>query len=159
MDVNKLWQNFADTVQNHYLDFEGRIGRPQFWYFVLVNAVVGIGVSIIAGITGLRLLETLFSLGMLAPSLGMAARRLHDVGKPTSWIYILAIPFVLEIFLGLMAVGSMFFLGLMVIFALLATLISVLTLVAAVVIIYFCVQPGDPASNQYGPVPPVFSPN
>src|SRR6202012_45130 len=109
MDVNKLWQNFLDTVQNHYLDFEGRVGRPQYWYFVLVSAVLGIAVGIVAGITGLRLLQTLFDLAMLAPWLAITARRLHDVGKPTSWVYILAIPFLLEILLGLMAVGSMFF--------------------------------------------------
>jgi uncharacterized membrane protein YhaH (DUF805 family) len=28
----------------------------------------------------------------------------------------------------------------------------------AVVLIYFWCQPGDPASNAYGPVPPVFDP-
>jgi uncharacterized membrane protein YhaH (DUF805 family) len=159
MDVNKLWQNFLDTVQNHYMDFEGRVGRPQFWYFILVNAVIGVGVGIIAGITGLRLLESLFSLGMLLPTLALTARRLHDVGKPTSWVYILAIPFVLQILLGIMAIGSVFFIGLMILFAAFATLISLLTLAAACVIIYFCVQPGDAAPNQYGPVPPEFSPN
>ena len=158
MDVNKLWQNFADTVQNHFMDFDGRVGRPQFWYFVLVNAVISIGVSIVAGITGLHVLDSLYSLGMLLPMLGMTARRLHDVGKPTSWVYILAIPFILEILLGFAAVAGMFFIGLAFLLAGLATLISLLTLVAAIVIIYFCAQPGDAGANQYGPVPPVFSP-
>ena len=36
MDFNKLWQNFMDTVQNHYMDFNGRMGRAQFWYYILV---------------------------------------------------------------------------------------------------------------------------
>jgi uncharacterized membrane protein YhaH (DUF805 family) len=153
MDVNKLWQNFLDTVQNHYMDFDGRVGRPQFWYFVLVNVVISIGVGI-----HINLLQTLYSLVMLLPSLGMAARRLHDVGKPTSWIYILAIPFILEILLGIMAVSSMFFIGLAIFFASIAMLVSLLALAAAIVIIYFCVQPGDAGANQYGPVPPVFDP-
>jgi uncharacterized membrane protein YhaH (DUF805 family) len=30
MDINKLWQNFLDTVTNHYMDFNGRVGRAQF---------------------------------------------------------------------------------------------------------------------------------
>jgi uncharacterized membrane protein YhaH (DUF805 family) len=159
MDFNKLWQNFADTVQNHYLDFDGRVGRPQFWYYVLVNVVVGVLVSIVANITGLGLLRALYSLGLFLPTLGITARRLHDVGKPTSWVYILAIPFILEILLGILAFGGMFFVGLAFLFAGFATLISLLVLVALIVIIYFCAQPGDAGSNQYGPVPPVFSPN
>jgi uncharacterized membrane protein YhaH (DUF805 family) len=158
MDVNKLWQNFADTVQNHYLDFEGRVGRSQFWYFVLVNIVISLAVSIVAGATGLGLIRSLYSLGMFLPSLGMTARRLHDVGKPTSWIYILAIPFILEILLGFLAVGSMYFIGPVFFFASLVTLISLLTLIAAIVIIYFCAQPSDAGPNQYGVVPPVFDP-
>jgi uncharacterized membrane protein YhaH (DUF805 family) len=38
-------------------------------------------------------------------------------------------------------------------------LISLLSLAALIVIIYFCAQPGDAGSNPFGPVPPVFSPN
>src|SRR6202012_132483 len=33
MDFNKLWANFLDTVQNHYVDFNGRVDRAQFWYY------------------------------------------------------------------------------------------------------------------------------
>ncbi|HUB85016.1 MAG TPA: DUF805 domain-containing protein [Rhizomicrobium sp.] len=159
MDVNKLWQNFADTVQNHYLDFEGRVGRSQFWYYVLVNIVVGILVDIVAGLTGLGLLRTIYSLGLLLPSLGITARRLHDVGKPTSWIYLLAIPFLLEILLGIVAAGGMFFAGPLLLFANFVMLINLLVLVAVIAIIYFCAQPGIDGPNEYGPPPPVFTPN
>jgi uncharacterized membrane protein YhaH (DUF805 family) len=159
MDFNKLWQNFADTVQNHYLDFDGRVGRPQFWYYVLVNVVVGIIVSFVASVTGLGLLRTLYSLGLFLPSLAITARRLHDVGKPTTWVYILAIPFILEILLGILSIGGVFLFGLAFLFAGFATLISLLVLVALIVIIYFCAQPGDAGPNQYGVPPPIFSPN
>ena len=40
MDINKLWQNFLDTVTNHYFDLNGRVGIAQFWYFVLVEVVI-----------------------------------------------------------------------------------------------------------------------
>lgn len=159
MDLNKLWQNFADTVQNHYLDFDGRVGRSQFWYYVLVNVIVGILVGIVAGITGLGLLRTVYNLGLFLPTLGITARRLHDTGKPTSWVYILAIPFVLEIVLGILAISSVYFIGLALLFAGLATLISLLVLVAAIVIIYFCAQPGDAGPNEYGVPPTAFNPN
>ena len=60
VDINKLWQNFLDTVTNHYMDFNGRVGRAQFWYYMLVYVVMWIGVSIVAGIVT-RLLSRLFS--------------------------------------------------------------------------------------------------
>lgn len=158
MDVNKLWQNFLDTIQNHYIDFDGRVGRPQFWYFVLVYIIIDIVVSIVADILHLPGLSSLYGLALFAPSLGMVARRFHDVGKPTSWVLLLAIPLVLELVLGFLALISVFFLPLMFLFAGLAYLVALLSLVAAVVVIYFCAQPGDAGSNQYGPVPPVFNP-
>lgn len=159
MDFNKLWQNFVDTIQNHYLDFDGRVGRPQFWYYMLVQVVVGIGVGIVAGILHLPGLSSLYGLVLFLPSLGMVARRFHDVGKPTSWVLLLAIPVVLELILGFLALISIFFLPLAFLFAGLAYLVSLLSLVAAIVVIYFCAQPGDAGANQYGAVPPVFSPN
>jgi uncharacterized membrane protein YhaH (DUF805 family) len=159
MDLNKLWQNFADTVQNHYVDFDGRVGRPQFWYFMLVQFVVGIAVGTIAGIVHLPGLSSLYGLALFAPSLGMTARRFHDVGKPTSWVLILAIPLILELVLGFLALLSLFYLPLVFLFAGLAYIVSLLSLAAVIVVIYFCVQPGDAGPNQYGVTPPVFSPN
>lgn len=159
MDLNKLWQNFVDTIQNHYLDFDGRVGRPQFWYYMLVQVIVGIGVGIVASILHLPGLSSLYGLVLFLPTLGMVARRFHDVGKPTSWVLLLAIPVVLELILGFLALISIFFLPLAFLFAGLAYLVSLLSLVAAIVVIYFCAQPGDAGPNQYGAVPPVFSPN
>jgi len=158
MDLNKLWQNFADTVQNHYLDFDGRVGRPQFWYYVLAYVVVDILVSIVASIVGLHALTSLFGLALFLPSLGITARRLHDVGKPTSWVFILAIPLVLELLLGLLTLASIMLFPLAMFFASLTWLVGLLSLAAMIVIIYFCAQPGDAGPNQYGPVPPVFDP-
>ncbi|HWA30848.1 MAG TPA: DUF805 domain-containing protein [Rhizomicrobium sp.] len=154
INVNQLWQHYVDTITNHYMDFEGRVSRAHFWYYVLVNVVVGIAVGIVAGITGLHILQTIYGLGLFLPSLGMAARRLHDVGKPTMWILILAIPFALELVLGLLAIASVLLAPLLLVFLALSTLIGLASLVAAVVIIYFCAQPGVAGPNEYGPVPP-----
>ena len=96
MDFNILWQNFVDTVTNHYVDFDGRVGRTKFWYYVLVVVVLAILVGIVATVTT-RYLSTLFSLALLLPNLGMGIRRLHDIGKP--WFYVLLplVPTVLAI--------------------------------------------------------------
>ena len=154
IDFNKLWQNFLDTITNHYLDFNGRVGRAQFWYYILVVVVLAVGVAIVASVT-VRALSSLFSLALLLPNLGMTVRRLHDVGKPGIWVLILAVPAALMLVLGLLVVFSG---GLLFGLLFLTPIISLLALVAAAIMIYFCVQPGDTAANTYGPPPPPFAP-
>lgn len=146
MDFNVLWQNFVDTLTNHYVDFDGRVGRTKFWYYVLVVVVLAILVGIVATVTT-RYLSTLFSLALLLPNLGMGIRRLHDIGKP--WFYVL-LPLVPS------------FLAFVFFFMLLwplAMLCWLLTLAASLLLIYWYAQPGDPAPNMYGPPPPVWSPS
>jgi uncharacterized membrane protein YhaH (DUF805 family) len=154
VNINQLWRHFVDAVTNHYLDFEGRISRAHYWYYILVYVIVGIGVSIVAGIVGLLFLRSLYGLALFLPTLGMTARRLHDVDKPTSWVLVLAIPFLLELLLGFLTLASIMFFPLFMFFAGIAWLVSLLALIAAIVIIYFCAQPGTPGPNQFGPVPP-----
>jgi uncharacterized membrane protein YhaH (DUF805 family) len=152
VDFNKLWQNFVDTVTNHYMDFNGRVGRAQFWWYVLVGFVIGIGVSIVAAITT-HLVSTLYFLALLLPNLGMAIRRFHDSGKPGTWAIA---AFVLLAVQQVLISGLLFSFGMYGIFGMyymLFELLSLASLVAAVVIIYFCVQPGDAGDNAYGPPP------
>jgi uncharacterized membrane protein YhaH (DUF805 family) len=156
ININQLWQNFVDTVTNHYIDFNGRISRAHYWYYILVYVVVAIGVSIVAGIIGLPSLRSLYGLALFLPTLGMTARRLHDVGEPTSWVLILAVPFLLELLLGFLTLASIMFFPLFMFFAGIAWLVSLLALIAAIVIIYFCAQPGMPGSNEFGPAPPAW---
>lgn len=156
IDINKLWQNFLDTVTNHYVDFDGRVGRAQFWYYVLVTFVLGLAVGIVASLT-LHVLSTLFSLALLLPNLGMTVRRLHDTGKPGMWALLLAVPVCLAILFGLLAIlgGALGFLALLLVFG---SLIWLASLVALAVLIYFCAQPSMAGDNAYGPPPPVWTP-
>ncbi len=112
IDFNRLWQNYLDTLTNHYVDFNGRVGRPQFWYFVLVDIAVAIVVTIVASIT-IRALSDLYSLALLLPTLGLTVRRLQDTGKPGSWVLIAFVPIVLMIVLGLVSIlgGALGMLG------------------------------------------------
>jgi uncharacterized membrane protein YhaH (DUF805 family) len=157
LDINRLWQNYVDTITKHYVDFTGRVGRPQFWYFILVDVVVAVGVAIVGSIVGLRSLSDLYSLALLLPTLGLTVRRLQDTGKPGSWVLIAFIPIVLMIVLGLVSVlgGALGMLGFLFVFM---PIIALVSLAAAAVLIYLCAQPGQPEANQYGPVPPVFEP-
>ncbi|MGH6870886.1 MAG: DUF805 domain-containing protein [Rhizomicrobium sp.] len=88
MDFNKLWQNFMDTVQNHYMDFSGRVGRAQFWYFILVCVGVQIAAAIIDALISRGLLGAVVGLALLLPIGGMAARRLQDSGQNGQLVWI-----------------------------------------------------------------------
>ncbi|HEX3674309.1 MAG TPA: DUF805 domain-containing protein [Rhizomicrobium sp.] len=156
IDANKLWQNFLDTVQNHYMDFDGRIGRAQFWFYCLVVFALWIGALVVAAITT-HLLLTLFALALLLPNLGMTVRRLHDTGKPGIWVLLLAVPLVLFMLMGIFAIlgGALGFLAMLYAFT---RLISLVSLVCFIALVYFCAQPGTPGGNAFGAVPPVWTP-
>ncbi|HWA03475.1 MAG TPA: DUF805 domain-containing protein [Rhizomicrobium sp.] len=160
MDVNKLWQNFMDTVQNHYMDFNGRVGRAQFWYYILVVVVVVIAAGILGGIVGTTLLSALVSLGLLLPNAGMAARRMQDTGRNGQlvWVWVImgGIYGLMGLFIGLTGpLGAVAFLAF---FLTIGWLINLAMLVITLVIVYFCAQPGTPGDNQFGPPPAAWSP-
>jgi uncharacterized membrane protein YhaH (DUF805 family) len=163
MDPHAVFENFRTTVTEHYFDMNGRVGRPQFWYFVLANFVFAIVAAILQGITFLPL-AALYNLAMLLPAAGMGARRLQDTGRDGKliWIFIFA-AFVSQLLSVVSALSamSMGFLGFLVFGPSLALLflINIAVLVAMVVLIYFWCQPGDPGANAYGPPPPVFDPS
>lgn len=160
LDFNKLWQNFTDTISGHYLDFEGRAGRSQFWWYVAVYVGVGIIVSVIGSITmvgsGLR---ALYGLALLLPTLGITARRLHDMGRTASWVLLLAIPWVLSILMGLITLMSVMTFGIFGILFVFWPLFGLVSLAAVVLLIYFCAQPGTAGPNEYGPEPAGWTPH
>ncbi|HSC19811.1 MAG TPA: DUF805 domain-containing protein [Rhizomicrobium sp.] len=160
MDFNRLWQNFMDTVQNHYADFAGRVGRAQFWYFILVCVGLGIVAAIIDSVIGMRLLGSILGLALLLPTAGLAARRVQDTGRNGQivwvWVIIAAIYWVIALLTALS--GPLGALAFLYFFFTIGWLITLVYLVITIAIIYFCAQPGQPEANQYGPPPPVFNP-
>jgi uncharacterized membrane protein YhaH (DUF805 family) len=68
-----------------YAEFNGRAERPEFWWFVLAQLVVGFILNMVLPILG-----GIFSLAMLVPSLAVGARRLHDIGK-SGWLQLLGL--------------------------------------------------------------------
>lgn len=160
MDFNKLWQNFVDTVTNHYADFTGRVGRTQFWYYVLVYVVVGIVVSFVGDILSLHSgLRTLYSLALLLPSVGITARRLQDTGRSGALAWLLLVPLGVLILAGIIAMITVLTFGVGAILFVLLPIASLLSLAAICVLIYFCAQPGETGANAYGPPPPPWTPN
>lgn len=160
IDVNKLWQNFLDTVTNHYMDFSGRVGRAQFWFFVLVCVGVSVVAAVLDAVVHTGLLAALVGLGLLLPMGGMAARRMQDTGRNGQlvWLWI-AVSAVYQLIGLMMALSGPFgALAFLYFFISIGWLISLVSLVVSIAVIYFCAQPGEAAANAYGPVPPAWTP-
>ncbi len=159
LDINKLWQNFTDTIAKHYVDFDGRVGRAQFWCYVAVYVAAGILVTIVGSITftgsGLR---ALYSLALLLPTLGIMARRLHDADRTASWVLLLAVPWCLSILMGLVTFLSLVTFGLFGILFLFWPIVGLVSLGAILLLLYFCAQPGTAGANEYGAMPPDWTP-
>lgn len=77
-------QSVIRCVRDKYADFNGRAGRPEFWWFMLAC----VAVQLVFSILGMNLLGMLASLALLLPSLSSGARRLHDMGK-SGWFQLL----------------------------------------------------------------------
>lgn len=87
------WNWYVDILKNKYMLFDGRAHREEFWSFFLFNLLISIGFGIVDRILGMHILQAIYGLAMLAPGLGVGARRLHDTGK-SGWIQlVLLIPF------------------------------------------------------------------
>jgi uncharacterized membrane protein YhaH (DUF805 family) len=86
---------FIDPVKNHYVDFEGRASRQQFWMFILLYVVFAIALAMVEVAVGLDdILTSIYGLVLFLPYLGLAVRRLHDINRSGWWILIGLVPLV-----------------------------------------------------------------
>lgn len=92
--------SFMEAVQSaivqNYCNFTGRASRSQYWWYVLFNVCLGIVISIVFCWSKdvMNVVSGLVNLGLLLPGLGLAVRRLHDIGKSGWWLLISLIPLV-----------------------------------------------------------------
>ena len=158
MDVQAVWLNFHNAVVNHYFDMRGRVGRPQFWYFVLAYFVISILAAILQGIIWLPV-AAFFHLAILLPLTGMGARRLQDIGRDGRLVWLLFFLVAATQIVGVITALAFVLTGpLGLIFAPGLGLAGVATMIVSLVLIWFWAQPGDAHDNAYGPPPPVFDP-
>lgn len=120
------------SVLKKYADFNGRLSRRGYWYFVLVNMILSnsiAGIVFVIQHVSLELNGTygglttedsqyLYVLALLIPSIAAGVRRLHDTNR-SGW----------------------------------NLLFHLIPLVGTIVVLVFQLQKGDQQSNQYGPVP------
>lgn len=83
-----------------YFDFRTRIGRPEFWYFVLFSVLGSLLTTFIditlfgSGFEDFSPLNSIFSLALIIPSLSAGARRLHDIDRSGWWQLIGLVPLI-----------------------------------------------------------------
>jgi uncharacterized membrane protein YhaH (DUF805 family) len=83
------FQQAVKTCLQKYATFEGRAGRPEFWWFFLAQFLL----MVVAGMLG-DIISAIAALALLLPGLAVGARRLHDIGK-SGWFLLLGlIPFI-----------------------------------------------------------------
>jgi uncharacterized membrane protein YhaH (DUF805 family) len=89
------WYQWYPTVLRKYVVFDGRSGRPEFWWFQLANLIVVVVIAIISDAAGAsNLLPDLYWLAVLLPSLAVSIRRMHDTDRSGWWVLINLIPLV-----------------------------------------------------------------
>ncbi|HNQ91974.1 MAG TPA: DUF805 domain-containing protein [Alphaproteobacteria bacterium] len=89
--------NFPDAVKSgfdNYINFEGRASRSEYWWWWLFYMLAYAGAIVIDIALSLGLLSVLISLALLAPSLSIGARRLHDINKSGWWQLLVLIPLI-----------------------------------------------------------------
>lgn len=88
--------DYYTKVIKDYAVFSGRARRKEYWMFALINLLISIGISIVAGLIGDKhgLLSGLYSLAVLIPGIAVSVRRLHDIGKSGWWLLLILIPII-----------------------------------------------------------------
>ena len=85
---------YIDAFRN-YVNFNGRATRTQYWMFMLFNIIAQIILAVVTLVLPfLSFLGTVYSLGVLLPSLAIGARRLHDTDRSAWWLLLLLVPFI-----------------------------------------------------------------
>ncbi|MEA3491421.1 MAG: DUF805 domain-containing protein [Campylobacterota bacterium] len=119
--MNPFNRYYIDTFKSRYMQFSGRASRSEFWYFALFNFITTIILSILDLTLGLSYtyevvvntlamdgmeatestitqsigyLSTFYGIAVFLPSLSLAFRRLHDIGKSAWWLFIVLVPIV-----------------------------------------------------------------
>ena len=131
MPIQKPWYLEAIQPLKKYADFKGRASRREYWYFYLLNLLIGFFCGIIINLIqvivllhqdSVPVLLPLFGfvpfLIFLIPNIAVAVRRLHDTGR-SGWNYFLLL----------------------------------IPLVGPIILLVFFASDGQPGTNQYGPNP------
>lgn len=154
MDIHAIIANFHSTITQHYFDMNGRVARGRFWYFIVACIAVDIIGALLQAAFYLPV-ASLVILVLLPPTAGMGARRLQDTGRSGSLVWTFIVPVAITqlfavIFMG---AGPLGLLGALAFYFTIGWILNAISLIAALVLLYYWSLPGDPGPNAYGNPP------
>lgn len=85
------------SMWKKYVKFEGRTSRKDYWIATIINGVILSVLQSLSQGTELfvfALIEFIYVLAILLPTISIAVRRMHDINKSGCWILISLIPLV-----------------------------------------------------------------
>ena len=91
--------NWYLEVLKKYGVFDGRASRSEYWYFILFNTIIYVGILIVGIAIKVEFLVFIYGIAVIIPSLAVAVRRLHDTDRSGWWILISLIPLIGSIIL------------------------------------------------------------
>lgn len=134
--MTEEYKNWYLEALKNYANFTGRARRKEYWYFILINAVI---TAILTALS--PTLSILYGLFAFVPTISVGIRRLHDVNK-TGWWYL---PSILASFAWEFSKNSD------------DQLLAIVALVSAAISVYvffaFLIKEGTSGTNQYGKDP------
>lgn len=80
---------FKKVVFENYANFDGRARRSEYWYFILFNTIFALITAAV-----IPELYLVYVIAIILPSLAVAVRRLHDIGKSGLWLFISFVPII-----------------------------------------------------------------
>lgn len=89
--------------KKNYTNFKGRARRKEYWIFQLINIIfllflyildLKLNTGTIINNRYIGFFSFIYEIFILLPTLSVTVRRLHDIGRSGSWIFISFIPIV-----------------------------------------------------------------
>ena len=80
---------FISVVRDHYINFEGRARRKEYWMFTLFSGIFSLVTFFVDSSLGLLDsigLNTIYTLAILCPTFAVSIRRMHDINKSGWWL-------------------------------------------------------------------------
>ena len=106
---------FWDVITKHYVDFDGRATRKQFWIF-FVFCILIFTMMVYVTVTLHNTIPEFLTIALLMPYFAITVRRFRDTGVSTVWfailkglqvagITVLSLP-VISVFLSIITLGG-----------------------------------------------------
>jgi len=147
--------NWYIEVIKKYATFSGRARRQEFWMFTLFSFLISMGASLLDKGLDLNInnnkdtgvLSTIYSLFVFLPSLAVSVRRLHDIGKSGTYLFLLIFTPIAAAFLWVFMLANVLPSGVSIILLIVGILLYIIWY------IYIFAKDSDFGPNEYGPNP------